>query len=157
MNVAFLFAAVAVVLMALLGSSVVGCSGRPQLLPNSDKNLQRTSTEFAADAARRFPYKMDAPRGGEAEARAQVGYWADVLELINLSEQEWTDVEVWLNQQYVVTLPKMEPDRLKHMTFQMFFNDKGKSFPTDNMKTKITKLELLRDGKMYDVKLQLAD
>jgi hypothetical protein len=37
---------------ALLGT-VVGCSGRPSLVPNSDPSLRRSSAHFAADAAKR--------------------------------------------------------------------------------------------------------
>ena len=147
-------------LFAMLGLiAAMGCSGRPELFPNSDSLLRKTSTEFAADAARRFPYKLDAPRAGEAEARAQVGYVLDVLEIENLSDTDWENVEVWVNQEYCVFLPKMESKRLKHLTFQMIFNEQGRSFPTDNRaaENRISKLELYRDGRMYDVKLQLAD
>ena len=48
-------------------------------------------------------------------------------------------------------------NRLKKLTFQMLFNEKGYSFPTDNKLLRINKLEMFWDGKMYDVKLQLAD
>lgn len=149
----FVLVLVAVVTMGYAG----GCSGRPQLFPNSDPALNKPSTAFAADAGRRFPYKLDAPRAGFAEARAQVGYSLDVLELVNLSSEDWTDIEVWVNQQYVVHLPTLERNKLKRMTFQMLFNEGGYSFPTDNIEVMVEKLELYRDGKMYDVKLQLAD
>ncbi len=146
-----------VALAALSLSVVVGCAGRPELIPNSDKNLRHTSAEFAADSAKRFPYKLDAPRAGEAQARAQVGYGMNVVEMTNLSGEDWENVEVWVNQQYVVFLPKVEPRRLKRMPFQMLFNENGQSFPTDNMKVRVAKLEVYRDGKMYDVPTQLAD
>ncbi len=141
--------------IALLLIALAGCSGRPQLFPNSDKALQKTSTEFAADASRRFPYKLDVPRGGSASARAQVAYWTDVIEISNLSDEDWHDVEMWVNQSYVVFLPNMEAHKLKHITFQMIFNDKGTSFPTSG--AHVDKLEILRDGKMYDVTSQLVD
>jgi hypothetical protein len=148
-----------VALAILLGMMlvIVGCSGRPEIFPNSDNMLRKTSTQFAADAAKRFPYKLDAARAGEADARAQVGYALDVLEIANLSDQDWTDVELWVNQEYCVYLPKMESHKLKHLTFQMIFDEEGQSFPTNNNTTRIEKLEMFRDGKMYDVKLQLAD
>jgi acyl-CoA thioester hydrolase len=38
-------------------------------LPAADPALRKTSTQFAADAARRFPYKADAPTAVEAQAR----------------------------------------------------------------------------------------
>src|SRR5262249_44097118 len=111
--------------IALLASLLVGCAGRPQLFPNSDKSLQKTSTEFAADAAKRFPYKMDIPRAGLADARAEIDYTFDVLNIVNLSDDEWENAEVWVNQQYVVCIPKMESHVLKHLTFQMIFNEDG--------------------------------
>jgi hypothetical protein len=148
---------VAMVALAFVAASLVGCSGRAELFPNSDVTLRKPSTAFASDAAKRFPYKLDAARAGQAQARAQVGYQLDVLEIANLSNEEWTDLEVWVNQQYVVHLDKMEPKVLKRLTFQMLFDEKGLSFPTDNTTIRINKLEILRDGKMYDVRLQLAD
>ena len=60
-------------LVALLLVGCAGCAGRPSLIPNADKSLRRTSAQFAADAAKRHPYKSDAPRGGEAVGRAQIG------------------------------------------------------------------------------------
>jgi len=119
--------------------------------------LRKPSTAFAADSAKRFPYKLDAPRAGSAKARAQVGYALDVLEVVNLSEEDLANVELWVNQEYCVFLPRMEKNRLKKLTFQMLFNEKGYSFPTDNKLLRINKLEMFWDGKMYDVKLQLAD
>src|SRR5438105_13363165 len=78
-----------IALVILLGMMlvIVGCSGRPEIFPNSDNLLNKTSTQFAADAARRFPYKLDAARAGEADARAQVGYVLDVLEIENFSDE----------------------------------------------------------------------
>ena len=43
---------------------------------------------------------------------------------------------------------------------QMFYDDQGHYFPTDNRKendTLVRKVEVLIDGKMYNVPLQLAD
>ena len=134
-----------------------GCSGRPELFPNSDNMLRKTSTQFAADAARRFPYKLNAARAGEADARAQVGYAMDVLEIVNLSDEDWIDVELWINQEYCVFLPRVENRKLKRLPFQMIFDETGVSFPTDNTRTRVEKVEIFRDGQMYDVKLQLAD
>src|SRR5579859_3964297 len=49
---------------------LAGCEGRPSLLPNSDPDLRKTSTQFAADAAKRFPYPTAAEKAGEAQGRA---------------------------------------------------------------------------------------
>ena len=135
----------------------VGCAGRPSIIPNPDKSLRKTSAEFAADAARRHPYKADAPRGGEAPARTEFDYTADKFNVINLSQDEWDDVEMWVNQNYVVLIPKMEPNAIKKIDFEMLFDDNGKHFPTDNKKTHVEKVELYRNGKMYDVKARPVD
>jgi hypothetical protein len=137
--------------------SLAGCAGRPSLIPNPDKNLRRTSSQFAADAAKRHPFKSSAPRGGEAVGRAQVGYTLNQIDLVNLSHDTWSDVEVWVNQNYVVFIPTIPPNQLKTINFQMLFDDQGNSFPTDNKKVLVNKVEILRDGKMYDVPVKLGD
>jgi hypothetical protein len=146
-----------VVAGALLAGMVLGCAGRTELIPNSDPALRRKPPEFAADAARRHPYKSDAPRGGEAAARAQIGISADRIEVVNLSDQEWDDVELWVNQDYVVFIPVMKPGKLESVPYQALYNGYGQSLPTDNRKVPIKKIELYHDGKMYDVNHELAD
>lgn len=144
--------------LATAAMILTGCAGgRPALMPNPDKNLRKASAQFAADAAVRHPYKAEAPRGGEAIARSQVGYTLDRLDLINLSSDEWQDVEIWVNQKYVVHLPRVEPNTLKIINFQMLYDDKGNYFPTNNKKVLVNKVEMLKDGKMYDIPVRLAD
>ena len=144
---------------SLLIGCLMGCEGRTSFFPNSDPALRKVPAEFAADAAKRFPYKLQAPRGGEAVARAQVGYSLNALELVNRSDETWTDCEVWVNGEYVCFIPTVEPGILKTMPFQTLYNDNGKHFPIDNSKPEglIHKVELYRDGKMYDVTCKLAD
>jgi len=140
---------------ALLG----GCAGRGEILPNSEKALRRTSAEFAADAAKRFPYKAEAPRGGAAVARAQVGYSVNKVEIVNNGDEDWEDVEVWVNKSYVVWLPRLKarPGKVTAIPFQDFYNSDGHWFPTDNSKTRVNQIEVYHDGMMCDVKMQLAD
>jgi hypothetical protein len=90
-------------------------------------------------------------------ARAQVGYALNVLEIVNQSKEDWNDVTVWVNRSYVIHLPRMEPQRLKRLPFQMIFNDQGQYFPLDNDKALIQQVELFQNGRLYDVPLQLAD
>jgi hypothetical protein len=142
-----------VVSAMLLTVTVVGCAGRAELLPNSDKALRKTAAQFAADAAKRS-YKADAPRGGSAQARAQVGYMLKKLEIVNLSNEDWSDVEVWVNKKYVVFLPDMPKNVLRSVPFQMLYDDAGNSFPLNQH---IDTVEISRDGKMYDVTTKLAD
>jgi hypothetical protein len=141
----------------LLIAALIGCKGRTEVFPNRDPDLRRTPAQFAADAARRFPYKADAPRGGEAQARAQVAYWLDMIEIVNLSEETWADVEIWVNGTWVCHVPTMAPNDLKRINFRMLFDENGSSFPIDNRNTLVKKIEIYRDGKMYDVRTQQAD
>jgi len=145
--------------MASVVGAVVGCAGRPQFVRNTDPALNRASTFFAADAAKRFPYKSDLPRGGTALARAQVGYQLDQFDIVNLSTESWTDVEVWVNQSYVINLPKMEPNTLKRVNFRMIYDATGNYFPLNNTNQdqRFSKMEIVLNGKMYDVPLQLGD
>lgn len=144
-------------LIGMMGLGVMGCAGRTELLPNKDMSLRKTPAEFAADAAKRHPYPANAEHGGTARARVQVGYVLDRLELVNLSDSTWTDVEVWVNGQYVVFLPQIEPRVLKQIPFRALYNDQGHHFPLSsgdwlNRKpVMVEKVELHRDGKLYDV------
>lgn len=154
MRYRFIVAAVAVAAAIALAA---GCSGRPSIVPNPDPNLRKASAQFAADAASRHPYKADVPRGGEAIARSQVGYTLDRIDLVNLGQEPWKDVELWVNQKYVVHLPKVEPNTLKIIQFQMLFDEKGNYFPTNNSKVLVSKVEVYKDGKMFDVPVRLGD
>lgn len=148
---------VAVVCLLVGGALVIGCSGRPSVLPNPDPQFRKTSAQLAADAAKRQPYKSEVPRGGEAVARAQVGYVLDRLEVSNLSSEDWSNVEIWVNEKYVVGVPTLKHKQLAQINFQMLYDQNGNYFPTNNKKVRIDKVEIYRDGKMYDVPLQLAD
>lgn len=144
--------------LSLLVACVVGCSGRVSLLPNSDKSLRRTPAQFASEAAKRA-YRADLPDGGDAAARAQVAYDTDTVQILNDSEQDWTDVEIWANQRYVVHIPRVEAgrQRVKSLTFRMLYDDQGNAFPSDNRRQMIDSLEMVRDGKKYKLPLVLAD
>jgi hypothetical protein len=154
-------AAAALFVIALLLALLGGCEGRVSLFPNTDPELRKTPPEFAADAAKRFPYKANLPVTGEAAGRVSVDYGLDVLQITNISDEDWNNVELWINKKYVVFLPKVEKgaQSIKTLNFQMFFNEKGDSFPTDNipLDNQVHTVELIRDGKLYAVRTQLAD
>jgi hypothetical protein len=38
----------------------------------------------------------------------------------------------------------------------MLYNDKGEYFPLDNSKVIVKKLEVLKDGKVYDIPVHVA-
>ena len=146
----------------VLAGWMAGCDGRPSLIPNKDASLRQTSAKFAADAAKRT-YEADAPPGGEATARAEVNYTLKEIELGNLSAEDWTNVEVWVNKRYVLflqSLPKQNKgDGYRHLNFEMFYDNQGDHLPTGLFSTKarIETVHVFREGKMYDVTTKLAD
>jgi hypothetical protein len=140
------------VLLLVVGA---GCKSGPSLTPNSDPALRKTNEEFAADAKKRHPYPADVPRGGEAVSRAQVGYDRNVIDVANLSNEDWKHVDVWVNRTHVVHVPRIERGRLRTLNFKMFYDTKGRSLPTSG--TTVDTVEILRDGTLYDVPVRLAE
>ena len=139
-----------------------GCGSQIPLLPNSDPALRKRPADFASDAALRHPFKQDAPSGGEAQGRAAVNYTMKWLEVVNLSDEDWDDAEIWLNRQFVVYVPRIAKNgpTVTTLNFWMFYDEKGNSFPNDNAsgaESLIHQLEMYRHGKVYSLKLQLAD
>lgn len=147
---------------ALAGAGVGGCKG-VTLIPNSDPALRKSRAEFAEDAELRHPFKSDAPSGGEAKGRAMVNYGTHELLVVNLSDQDWTDLEVWINRKYVVFVPRVPANSptTETLNFQMFFDEKGQSFPLHDPSDqgRIHQLEIFHngDGKVYTLKYELAD
>jgi len=137
----------------------IGCAGRPSLFPNHDPALRRTSAEFAADGAKRHPYREDAPRGGEALGRSAIDYTFKTVEILNYSDEDWDDVEFWVNKKYVVWVPKVAKgkQRTTLLNFTMFYDDKGGYFVTEYGKVHVETLEMFRGGKMYTIPLGLSD
>jgi hypothetical protein len=139
--------------VGLLGAALLcGCAsdGKPSTLPNPDPNLRKTSAELAADAAKRG-YEASAPKGGEAIARAQYELMSEQFDVVNLSDTDWTNVELWVNQNYVLFIPAMQRNSDKRVDFQMLFDRDGHHFDTQGGKNPISTLEVFRDGKIYTV------
>src|SRR3954467_9794437 len=88
-------------------AAACGCTDRPTIFDNPDPNLRLSSSELRGDALARFPYRAEAPKSSEINARAQVAYAINRMDLVNFSSSDWTDVEVWVNQKYVCHIPKM--------------------------------------------------
>lgn len=148
------------VVVALGGLSfLAGCAGRPSLFPNSDPNLQKTSAQFAADAAKRHPYKADAPRGGDALGTAEYDLTFAHVQILNYSEEDWDNVEVWVNHKYVCWVPKIEKgkQRVKTLPFQMLYDGEGNYFWTDHGKNPVQEVELYRNGKLYTIPAKMAE
>ena len=138
-------------------SLLTGCQGRGALIPPSDPDLKKTAAEFAADSAKRS-YPASAPRGGDLQALASVDYGVfNRVEMMNLSDEEINDVEVWMNEKYVFHATKWGPRSLKKINFATLYDRDGRPFPFDNRKTRISKIEVFRDGKLFNVPTKLAE
>jgi hypothetical protein len=147
---------------AMLMGAIVGCDGRPALIPNKDASLRRTSTSFAADAAKRT-YETDAPHEIDPAARVEVNYTIKEIDLANLSADDWNNIEVWINQKYVVSIPAVphanKAAGYRHLNFQMFYDGQGNHIPAGIFggSFRVEKVEVYRDGKMYEITKRLAD
>lgn len=143
----------------LVLAGFAGCD-KPSLLPPSDKALDRTKAEFAADAAKRN-YPADAPRGGSDQANAQIDYamvpGMREIRIKNLTQQSWSDVEVWVNGEWVVFFPVWQAQEMKTVPFNTLYNRGGQPFPTDNKEVKVQKVELNFGGTLYPVPAKLVD
>ena len=145
-------------LVIVLSAAMVGCARRPSIIPNNDPALRKTSEWFAQDAAKRQPFPTTAPFAGALNARAEVDVMLDKLQIANFSDEELTNVDVWVNHAYVVHVPKIEANvqgkpGTRTLDFQMMFNDKGQSFPTDNDTYPVNTVEIISNGKMYSVRV----
>jgi hypothetical protein len=139
------------VLMGLV-FGLAGCvsDGSPSLIANPDPNLNKTSAELAADAAKRH-YEADAPKGDTGEARAQYELMTKRLDLVNLSKADWSDVEIWINHEYVLFVPQMKQAEDKTLDFTLFYDQDGHHFETKKGENPLKTVEVYKDGKMYDV------
>ena len=138
---------------------LAGCEGRPDLFPNSDANLQRTSTQFAADAAKRFPFPDSAPAGGTADGRVAVDLMLNRIQILNSSPEDWKEIDIWVNRSHVCHVPIIPKgkEKVETINFAMLYNAKGDYFTTQGGKTPVNRVEMLRDGKLYTIPLRLAD
>ena len=142
----------------LLLAGAVGCrdADRPtSLIPNSDPALRKTKREFSADALKRHPYHADAPRGGKAHGGATVDYELNTLQLANFTSEDWRNVEVWVNGQWVVFVPLIpaKAATAKTIDFTMLYDPMARPFTAENttQETMVRKVDIYKDGKMYEL------
>jgi hypothetical protein len=146
-----------VVLSVICLSIGAGCQGRGALIPPTDPDLKKTAAQFAADSAKRS-YPANAERGGELQAMASIDYGVfNRVEIMNLSDEAYDDVEIWMNEKYVFHASKWPAHSLKKVNFATLYDRDGEPFPMDNRKTRISKIEVLKDGKLFNVPSKLAE
>jgi hypothetical protein len=150
-----------VVLTALIACGMLaGCEGRPTIFPNSDSNLRKTSTEFASDAAKRFPYPGEASaKAGEISGRAEVDVMLGQIQILNSSDDDWKEIDVWVNKSHVCHIPIIPKgkEKVETIAFAMMYDAHGSYFSTENGKNPVNRVEILRDGKLYTIPVRLAD
>ena len=139
----------------LLGMSAGGCaSGSSDLNPSSDRNLRKPRKTFMADAAARaFP--DPAPKAVKAPMRGEVDYFLHVINIVNLTDTPWENVDVWINQKYVCHVVRLAPRRQEGVNFEVFYDKDGKRAPMRGVW--VEKVQLVTDGKVYDLPLFAAD
>jgi len=143
----------------ITSAALVGCNAPPPFLPNSNPALRKTSAQFAADAAHHH-YESTAPKAGQANGRVEVDYGIGRLTIANLSTEDWNDVEIWVNQKYVVSLPKITGNMqgVVQINFQSIFDDSGNHLPISATEKPVNTVEMFKDGKMYSLGVpHLAD
>ena len=144
-----------VVLGVMLALLAGGCaSGSSALNPNSDKDLRKKQTSFYADAITRS-YPADAPRAGTAPMRAEVDYFLKVINSVNFADKPWTDVEVWVNGQYVCHLTHLPVKKQETINFRYLFDKGGMPAPSSGVWIKT--LEVKYNGSLYTIPLFAAD
>jgi hypothetical protein len=135
---------------------LMGCETQVTVVPNNDPTLRKPVKTFAADASKRT-YEADAPKVPDYDFRGQYALILRRIDLANISERDWDNVEVWINQRYVVHCPKFEAKSDKSLAFRLFYDNKGHRFDTDMGKNPIESVEVYRDGVMYTVTTRVAD
>jgi hypothetical protein len=131
---------------------MTGCTGdgSPTLIPNADPALRRTSTELAADSAKRS-YPASAPKDPKAIARADYSLMDRKFSLANTTDTDWKNVEVWINQEYVLTVPIFTRNSAETLNFELFYDQYGHHFQTYDGKNPVQSLQIYQQGKLYDV------
>lgn len=135
-------------------SFLAGCMNNAVLIPSSDASLNKKASNFAIDAKSCFPYPADAQRGGDISARAEIGYMWNIINLVNYSGENWDNVEVWVNKQYVLPLVRLESGAPKRISFKMFYNEQGTYLPLEGVM--VESLELKKNGTLYTIATQIG-
>lgn len=81
---------------------------------------------------------------------------AKTVDVANLSTEDWENIEVWVNKEFVVFLPKIEQGTLRSIPFDAMFNRQGQHLPKDSRTFVVETVEVFMGGKLYDVKVTVA-
>lgn len=153
----------AAILAAML--LIAGCqTNSTKLIPNPDRDLRKSPEAFKADAAKRvYPASQPSPFAPTppssalqwAPFRGEVDYQLDVINIVNLSDKDWNNVEVWANGKYVCFVPSFPAKMQRGIAFRILFSPEGQQPPLRGLW--LDKVELVKDGKIYQVVIHPAD
>jgi hypothetical protein len=147
---------VGLAMASVVGLLMMGCESTVSIVPNPDATLRKPPAAFAADASKR-QYELDAPKESDKQFRADYALVLRQIDLANVSSSDCQNVEVWINEQYVVYCPEFSGKTDKTLKFTMFYDQHGHRFDTQGGKNPIKILEVYRDGTMYEVINHVAD
>ena len=74
---------------------------------------------------------------------------------MNLGDTDLTNVEVWVNEHYVVLLGSLPVKRQRGVNFAVLYDKAGQRSPSSG--NWVNKVELYYDGQLHPVMLRLAD
>lgn len=141
----------------MLGVGIIagGCtSGNNRLNPNPEKSFQKKPRQLTAYASERA-YPAEATKAEKSPIVAEVDYGIDVINLVNLGTEDWQDVDVWVNQQYVVKLASLRVGVQRGINFRLLYDNAGHQAPSKGVWIKTVEIE--RGGELYPVRLKIAD
>ena len=141
--------------VAVMVALAAGCaSGDRRWNPNPELSLQKKPAEYAAYAAEQV-YPADATRAEGSPVLAEVDYGYDVVNLVNVGEEDWNDVNVWVNQQFVVKLGSLPVRVQRGVNFHALYDREGLRAPSRGVWIRTVEIE--RDGQLYPLRIRIAD
>lgn len=143
---------------------IAGCeTNSSTLVPNPDHDLNKSMAKFSADAAtRKYPATQSSSLAAisptqvqQAPFRGEVDYQLRVINIVNLSDTAWNNVEVWANGKYVCFVPTFPARMQRGVAFRILFSPDGDRPPLRGLW--LNKVELIKDGAIYSVPIFAAD
>jgi hypothetical protein len=146
-------------LACVMGIGSIGCEGTVSLIPDADPALRQPPPVFAADAAKRR-FEAEAPLRQSKDFMAQYElnpFLSRQVDLANVSGQNLSNVEVWINHTYVVFCHSFPKQTDKTLYFTMFYDRDGHHYSTEGGKDPIASIDVYYDGVMHSVPHHVAD
>ena len=146
-------------MLTMAAISLAGCATdttnvNPATNPSTNPSVKQSHPSFPAYAASR-QYPADLPKVDEKNVYAEVEYQLDAIHLINFGDKDLANVEVWVNEHYVMFVGALPLKQQRGVTFNVLFDSAGHRAPSKGVW--VDKVELNYDGQMHAVRLHAAD